>query len=182
MVEECRCQEVLRGDLGILARAESGGTRLAGSMELRRPECIRSTIARRPARMLSSPRSRGRASVRHSRAVSTPPVRSVHRMIRSDRWVVAGSWGPLSSGVAVGWRGKHADEEPDSNRGHHDFRRYVNVPVVERASCLSCSSTSAASERSRSQSAEALAARSSICCARSDSAWAPRTRLAPLSR
>src|SRR6476619_2198210 len=63
-----------------LARAESGGTRLAGSMELRRPECIRSIIARRPARMLSSPRSRGPASVRHSRVVSTPPVRSVHPM------------------------------------------------------------------------------------------------------
>src|SRR5918993_740399 len=49
-------------------------------MDLRRPEWTRSTIARRPARMLSSPRSRGRASVRHSRAVSTPPVRSVHPM------------------------------------------------------------------------------------------------------
>ncbi len=63
-----------------LARAESGGTRLAGAIELRRPEWIRSTIARRPARMLSSPRRRGPASVRHSQAVSTPPVRSVQPM------------------------------------------------------------------------------------------------------
>ena len=30
--------------------------------------------------MEGAPRSRGRASVRHSRAVSTPPVRSVHPM------------------------------------------------------------------------------------------------------
>jgi hypothetical protein len=45
---------------------------------LRRPECSRSAIARRPTRMPSSPRSRGPASDRHSRAVSTPPVRSVH--------------------------------------------------------------------------------------------------------
>src|SRR4051794_39096452 len=49
-------------------------------MELRRPEWIPSTIARRPARMPISPRTRGRARVRHSRAVRTPPVRSVHPM------------------------------------------------------------------------------------------------------
>src|SRR3954466_781329 len=109
------------------ARGESGGTRLAGSMELRRPECIRSTIARRPARMLSSPRSRGRASVRHSRAVSTPPVRSVHPM--DPIGSVDRGW--LMWGLSVRWcrgqvRDKHADESPSRRRGP---RALVSIPV-----------------------------------------------------
>src|SRR4051812_11605852 len=62
-------------------------------MELRRPECSRSTIASRPARMLNSARSSGRASVRHSRAVSTPRSARSMQWIRSDRWLVADSWG-----------------------------------------------------------------------------------------
>ena len=69
-------------------------------MELRRPECFRSAIARRPARMLSSARSRGRARVRHSLAGSTPPVRSVHPM--DPIGSVGRGWliGPLSSVVS----------------------------------------------------------------------------------
>ena len=69
-------------------------TGLAGSIELRRPECVRSTIARRPARMLSW----GRASVRHSRAVSTPPVRSVH--FRRERLTVLLAPGPGTPSLA----------------------------------------------------------------------------------
>src|SRR5215213_5863022 len=110
-----------------LARAESGGTRLAGSMELRRPECIRSTIARRPASMLSSPRSRGRASVTHSRAVSTPPVRSVHPM---DPIGSEGRGGLMEasqfSDVAIRWRNKRADEPPSRRRGP---RALVSISV-----------------------------------------------------
>jgi hypothetical protein len=87
-------------------------------MELRRPECIRSTLARRPARMLSSPRSSGRASVRHSRAVSTPPVRSVHPM--DPIGSVGRGWlmGPLSSMVSRSGGGdKHGHDVRDLSRG-----------------------------------------------------------------
>ena len=96
-------------------------------MELRRPECIRSAIARRPARMPSSPRSRGRASVRHSRAVSTPPVRSVQPM---DPIAIGGSW--LAHGaLSVRWcrgqvAGEHADESPSRRRGP---RALVSISV-----------------------------------------------------
>ena len=76
-----------------LARAESGGTRPAGSIELRRPECIRSTIARRPARTLSSPAAgAGQGSGIPERSALPRCVRSI-RWTRSDRWGVGGSWG-----------------------------------------------------------------------------------------
>src|SRR5262245_37871918 len=59
------------------ASDESGGARRAGSMVARRPECTRRASANRLARRPSSSRRSGRASVTHSRAVRTPPVRSV---------------------------------------------------------------------------------------------------------
>ena len=82
-----------------LARGESGGTRLAGSMELRRPECIRSTIARRPARMLSSPPQQGPSkcqafpSAQHSPGALGPAN-------GSDR--IGGSW-LAHGGLSVRW-------------------------------------------------------------------------------
>ena len=53
-------------------------------------------------------------------------VRSI-QWIRSDRWVVAGSWGPLSSVVSRSGGGdKHADESPSRRRGP---RALVSISV-----------------------------------------------------
>src|SRR3954466_13527305 len=105
----------------------------AGSTVARRPECTRKVIASRPARMPSSSCSSGLASVTHSRAVSTPPARSVHPIgprgslepappphptvvvVDIDRFYFAGEhidrprgrilrWGPLRS------RGRHSGQ------------------------------------------------------------------------
>jgi hypothetical protein len=77
VVAQHRCEEVVDGLRASRASDESGGARRAGSTVARRPECRRRAIANRPARMPSSPRSSGVASVTHSPVVSTPPVRSV---------------------------------------------------------------------------------------------------------
>ena len=146
MVAQRRRQEVLRGTSASLAKAESGGTRRAGSTELRRPECIRSTIARRPASIPSSPRRSGRASVRHSRAVSLPG-RSAHRMDPIGSAGVAGSWAPRFGGVAVGWRAAAEPELTGSagRRARHDrcsrSERHANRSRLQSASGLSVGAT-----------------------------------------
>ena len=118
MVEERRCQEVLRGDLGISCETGVGrhqARRIDGTPASRvHSEHHRETAGNNA----ELPHRQGRASVRHSRAVSIPPVRSVHPM--DPIGSVGRGWlmGPLSSGCRGQVAGdKHADESPSRRRG-----------------------------------------------------------------
>ena len=141
MVEECRCQEVLRGDLGISCERRVGrhqARRIDGTPTSRvHSEHHRETAGKNA----SSARSRGRASVRHSRAVSTPPVRSVHPMDPIGSvgrgWLMGAS---QFGGVAARWRRQRRwmpVARPRSLRGRCDGlgARLVTGPSTSTRRC-----------------------------------------------